>query len=165
MNARLLLFAIAAIAVVAAQTPADLPPAPVQPLPFSHKLHVAQGLTCNGCHEMPDPGDRAGIPAASKCMACHKTIAKDRASIVKLAEFAAKQEPIPWKRIYRVPEYVAFSHKAHVGKARVACETCHGPVQERDALRKEKSIAMAACMDCHKTRGASVACNFCHEMM
>jgi hypothetical protein len=113
---------------------------------------------------MPDPGDQAGFPAVSKCMACHMTMAKDRPAIVRLAGFAKKEEPIPWKRVYRLPDYVGFSHKAHVGKARAGCETCHGPVQERDAIRKEKSISMAACMECHKARGASVACDFCHEI-
>ncbi len=157
MSSKVLVFLVSA-AILSAQT------APVQPLPFSHKTHIAQSLACKDCHEIRDPGDRAGFPAISKCMACHTTVAKDRPAIVKLAEFAKKQEPIPWKQVYRVPDYVAFSHKAHVDKARVACDTCHGPVQEREEIRKEKSISMAACMDCHKQRGASVACDFCHEM-
>ena len=163
MSCRVLVALIAA-AIVAAQTASDPPPALVQPLPFSHKTHAAQRLACKDCHAMPDPGDHAGLPAVSRCMACHTTIAKDRPAIVSLAEFAKKQEPIPWKRVYRVPDYVAFSHKTHVEKARAVCENCHGPVQERDAIRKEKSISMAACVDCHKDRGASVACDFCHEM-
>jgi hypothetical protein len=163
MSSEFLVVLIAA-AAVAAQTAAELPPAPVQPLPFGHKVHVAQRLTCKDCHEMVDSGDHAGFPAVSKCMACHTTIATDRPAIVRLAEFAKKREPIPWKRVYRVPDYVAFNHNAHVEKARVGCETCHGPVQERDAIRKEKSISMAACMDCHKNRSAPVACDSCHEM-
>jgi hypothetical protein len=163
VGSKVLLLYIAA-AAVAAQTGGDLPPAPLQPLPFSHKIHIAQKLACKDCHATPAPGDRAGFPAVSKCMACHAAVAKDRATIVKLAEFAKKQEPIPWKQVYRVPDYVAFSHKAHVERARAGCETCHGPVQERDEIRKEKSISMAACVDCHKTRGASVACDYCHEM-
>ena len=159
-----LLVAASAAAIVAAQTASDLPPAPVQPVPFSHKIHVAQKLACKDCHSMPDPGDHAGLPSVSKCMSCHASVAKERPSIVTLAELAAKHEPIPWKRVYRLPDYVAFSHKTHVEKARAGCETCHGPVQERDAIRKEQSISMSACVDCHKTRGASVACDFCHEM-
>jgi len=112
---------------------------------------------------MPDPGDEAGLPAASKCMACHATIATERPAIVRLAEFYKKPEPIPWKRVYRVPDYVSFSHKTHVVKAQVGCQTCHGPVQDRDAIRKEKPTSMAACIDCHAEKRASVACDFCHE--
>jgi hypothetical protein len=163
MSSNVLFVALSAV-IVAAQTAGDLPPAPVQPLPFSHKTHAAQKLACKDCHPMADPGEQAGLPAVSKCMACHATIAQDRAAIVKLREFANTQEQIPWKRVYRVPDYVVFSHRAHVETARVGCQTCHGPVQEKDALRKEKSTSMAACMDCHKTSGASVACDFCHDM-
>ena len=159
---RVLVFGVAAW-IAAAQTATDGPPAPVQPLPFSHRAHVSKGLACKECHTMPEPGEQAAFPSASKCMACHMTVAKDRTAIVKLKEFYKNQVAIPWKRIYRVPEYVVFSHKTHVGKAQVGCETCHGPVQQRDVIRKEKPTSMAACIDCHKDTGASVACDYCHE--
>ena len=162
MTFRVLVFMIC-VCIAGAQTITDGPPAPFQPLPFSHRTHASKGLGCKDCHAMPDPGEQAGFPSVSKCMACHMTIAKDREAIVKLAEFHKKQEAIPWKRIYRVPDYVVFSHKVHVGKGQVGCETCHGPVQERDVMRKEKPTSMAACIDCHKEEGVSVACDFCHE--
>jgi hypothetical protein len=44
-------------------------------------------------------------------MACHVEIKKDSEAIQKLADYHKKQEAIPWKRVYRVPEYVVFSHK------------------------------------------------------
>ena len=136
---------------------------PVQPIPYSHKQHIALGLKCASCHEMPDPGEMMGIPAASKCMTCHQSVKKDSPAIQKLAGFADRKEPVPWVRVYQIPGYVFFSHKEHLAKAKASCETCHGPVRERDALRKEKEISMAACMDCHRERQASLACNFCHE--
>ena len=46
-------------------------PAVTQPLPFSHKAHVALGVTCRDCHAIEEPGDFAGLPEASKCMQCH----------------------------------------------------------------------------------------------
>jgi hypothetical protein len=149
--------------VAAAQSAPEAAPAPVQPLPFSHRIHASNGLACSDCHAMPAPGDQAGFPATSRCMACHVAIARDRAPIVKLAEFDKRQEPIPWKRVYRVPPYVVFSHKTHVGKGHASCQTCHGPVQERDTLRKEKPTSMSACVDCHKDKGAPVTCDYCHE--
>jgi hypothetical protein len=30
-------------------------PAPEQPLPYSHKQHLAFGLECKACHANPDP--------------------------------------------------------------------------------------------------------------
>ena len=149
-----------------AQTPPPkyLPPPPVQPLPFSHKQHVtAAGLECRNCHQMPDPGDFAGLPATALCMTCHLGIKKDSPPIRQLADFHAKNAPVPWKRVYRIPDYVFFSHKEHLNRAKLACDACHGPVREREVLRKEKDTSMAACMDCHRTSGASLACDFCHD--
>src|SRR5262249_20330726 len=147
----------------AARSDPEPAPAPVQPLPSSPPIPASKGLACRDCHAMPAPGDQAGFPATSRCMACHVTIARDRASIVKLAEFDKKQEPIPWKRVYRVPSYVVFSHQTHVAKGHTSCQTCHGPVQERATLRKEKPTSMSACVDCHKDKGAPVTCDYCHE--
>ena len=112
---------------------------------------------------MPDPGDAEGFPPTAKCMTCHIEIKKDSAAIQKLADYDKKGEPVPWKRVYRVPDYVSFSHKAHVQKAKIGCESCHGAVRESEAIRREKDISMSACMDCHRTRGASTSCEFCHD--
>jgi hypothetical protein len=112
---------------------------------------------------MPEPGDRATLPGTAKCMACHATIKKESPAIQKLAEYHKKGEQVPWKRVYRIPDYVFFSHQVHLTKAKATCETCHGAVRERDVMQKEKDISMAACSDCHKAAGASVECNYCHD--
>ena len=54
------------------------PPAPVQPLPYSHKKHVALGLDCRTCHVNPDPGKLMTFPPTTLCMGCHQGIAADR---------------------------------------------------------------------------------------
>ncbi len=61
---------------------------PAQPIPFSHKTHVALGVKCTDCHAIPEPGYEAGIPKEVVCMGCHVTIKKDSPPIRKLAEFA-----------------------------------------------------------------------------
>ena len=139
------------------------PPGPTQPLPFSHKKHISNGLDCKDCHSMPDPGDEMTFPATAKCMTCHVEIKKDSPAIQLLADYNKKGEPVPWKRVYRVPDYVFFSHKIHLTQAKAMCETCHGPVRDRDVIRKEKDTSMASCMDCHRMAGASTECNFCHD--
>ena len=112
---------------------------------------------------MPDPGDQVTVPGTAKCMACHTTIRKDSPAIQKLADYHKKGEPIPWKRVYHLPDYVFFSHQVHLTKAKATCETCHGPVRDRDLIQKEKDLSMAACSECHKASGASVECNYCHD--
>jgi hypothetical protein len=61
-------------------------------------------------------------------------------AIQKLADYAAKQTPVPWARVYKLPRQVYFSHEIHHRKAKVECAVCHGPVAEREALVQEKSI-------------------------
>jgi hypothetical protein len=136
--------------------------APIQPVPYSHKQHLALGLKCKECHSMPDPGEMMGIPEASKCMTCHRSIKKDSSAIQKLAAFARAGRPIPWVRVCQIPSYVEFSHKAHLD-AGAACETCHGPVAERDQVAREVDISMTGCMNCHRANKASLACTSCHD--
>jgi len=135
---------------------------PLQPIPYSHKQHIALGLRCANCHEMPEPGEMMGIPAAAKCMTCHQSVKKDSPAIQKLAAFAANKQPVPWLRVYQIPSYVAFSHKAHLDSG-ATCETCHGKVRERDRLFRETDISMGGCMSCHRANRASLDCTFCHE--
>jgi hypothetical protein len=136
--------------------------APVQPIPYSHKQHLALGLKCKDCHTMPDPGETMGIPEAPTCMACHHSIKKDSPAIQKLAAFARDSRPVPWVRVYQIPSYVEFSHIAHLDAGAI-CETCHGPVAERDHLAREADISMTGCMNCHRASKASLACTYCHE--
>ena len=61
---------------------------PVQPIPYSHMKHLSLGLDCEDCHTNPNPGKLMTFPEPDKCMLCHVTVAKDKPSIQKLAEYA-----------------------------------------------------------------------------
>ena len=135
---------------------------PEQPIPYSHKQHLAQGLTCKDCHLNSDPGDAMSYPASSKCMSCHQAIKKDSATIKKLAEFDRDKADIPWVRVYKVPDFVYFSHKTHVD-AGAKCEECHGQVAQRDRLFRETDLSMAGCMGCHRDSNAALGCESCHD--
>jgi hypothetical protein len=137
--------------------------APAQPLPYSHKTHLALGLKCADCHTNPDPGDRIEFPATAKCMACHTTIAKDKPAIQKLAEFAKSKEPIPWARVYVVSAFVYWNHRSHL-EAGVKCEECHGAVAQMDVMANVTNVTtMGACVECHRQKKAGTGCEFCHE--
>jgi hypothetical protein len=119
-----------------------------QPVPFSHRIHAGSRIGCQSCHPGATTAARAGLPDAAKCRQCHPSMKKDVSAI-------------EWVRVYRVPDFVSFSHQKHAG---AHCSTCHGPVESRDVLMKEVSTGMVACMDCHRQKKASVACNVCHEL-
>src|ERR1019366_8841572 len=126
-------------------------PVPVapQPVAFSHKVHAAAGAKCANCHTTATRQERAGIPNIARCALCHQDMRNKPA--------------IDWVRVYKLRDFVFFSHAKHVN-ANVACADCHGPVETRDVLAKEKSTSMVACVDCHRARNAPVTCNVCHEL-
>ena len=82
-----------------------VPPAPEQPIPFSHRAHIAKGLDCKTCHPVPEPGDFATIPETSTCMSCHRTVKKESAAIQRLAGLHEQSKPVEWRRVYRLPDY------------------------------------------------------------
>ena len=163
----LLALVVAASAQVSRTPPPEkafAPGEPVeQPLPYSHKTHLALGLKCLDCHAIPDPGDFATFPAEAKCMACHAAVKADSPHIQKLAAAEKSGDPVAWNRVYQLPEYVYFSHAVHHLDAEVACQTCHGDVAQRDTLFQEKPITMHACMRCHTETGAPNDCELCHD--
>jgi Cytochrome c7 and related cytochrome c len=137
-------------------------PAPEQPIPYSHKTHLALGLTCTTCHTQPEAGAQMGFPPTSTCMSCHNAVAADTPAIKQLAEFARSAQPIPWVRVYQVLPGVTWSHQPHLA-AGVDCGACHGDVASLDAMAMTTSVvAMASCVGCHETRSANTVCYTCH---
>jgi hypothetical protein len=142
--------------------PAEHTP-PAQPIAYSHKKHLAFGLECKKCHTNPEPGKLMTFPATSTCMECHVTIAKDKPSIQKLAEYAKSKQAVPWVRVYTVLPGVAWNHRAHLA-AGVKCETCHGQVREMEAMSEVTSVTtMYGCLHCHEMNQAKTACDTCHQ--
>ena len=155
---------------------------PSQPIAFSHRIHAGQyKIDCQYCHADARRSEYAGIPSVSRCMGCHRITAADRPEIKKLSEYLAKQEPIPWIRIYKVPEYVYFAHKPHI-RAGVECQTCHGQIQTMDVVTATTGqslvtdllnlagfspapppLTMGWCVECHTAKKASLECTTCHH--
>jgi hypothetical protein len=96
-------------------------------------------------------------------MACHSAIKADSPHIQKLAQAEQSGRPIDWKRVYRVEEFVYFSHQIHHREAGVECSACHGEVAARDVLHQEKPVSMYFCMKCHDRYQAPNDCELCHD--
>jgi hypothetical protein len=136
--------------------------APEQPVPYSHKQHLAFGLKCAECHTNPEPGKLMTFPDTAKCMQCHVTIAKDQPSIQKIAQYAVSNQQIPWVRVYKVIPGVSWTHRAHLA-AGVKCEACHGDVSQLSAMSEVTSVVtMYSCLNCHEMNHAKTACETCH---
>jgi hypothetical protein len=84
---------------------------------------------------------------------------------------ARAMKPIAWTRVYKLPDFVYFDHRAHVN-AGVVCQTCHGPVEAMERMRQVPDLSMGWCVNCHRaaTRNgvagkkvyASIDCSTCH---
>jgi hypothetical protein len=134
-----------------------------EPIPFSHKQHAPLKIQCKFCHTTVETGERASFPAAVKCMTCHRAVKKDSPAIRRLAALPADAKLAPGERVYKVADFVVFSHARH-RKADVECRSCHGRVEDSDVITLEVPPAMKFCMDCHKIRQAALECNTCHEL-
>ena len=139
------------------------PPAPAQPVAFSHKVHSSAGLKCESCHQLTADGKQMQIPNVTKCMMCHQAIATDRPAIQKLASLQKAGSSIAWARVYQLPDFVFFSHQKHLA-AKVDCAVCHGAVRNLDAMRQVKDVSMMSCVNCHNLRKATVSCGQCHNI-
>ena len=133
-----------------------------QPIPFSHKVH-ASVTTCIFCHAKAATEERAGIPAVELCMQCHNQVKTDSPAVQKLAGYQKDNQPVPWVRVYRLPDFAVFSHATHVN-AKVECPACHGQVAQRAVLSQEVPARMKTCVDCHKSHQVSIECTLCHEL-
>ena len=142
---------------------------PVQPIFYRHDIHAGQyRIPCLYCHNNAANSWTANIPTVSTCMGCHLVIkAADSAGtpnpeITKLQTYADSSRSIPWVRVYKISEHAHFPHMRHVN-AGLACQTCHGNVQQQSRVFPVQDINnMGWCTDCHMRRGVTRDCTACH---
>jgi predicted CXXCH cytochrome family protein len=137
-----------------------------QPLLFSHQLHVEDsGLECTDCHLYAESGERATIPNIEVCSDCHDVASTESENELKLVEYVETGEKIPWRKVYRVPNHVYFSHRRHTAVSGIECEECHGPIatQTQSIRRAQPRITMDRCMQCHEETDTTNDCISCHR--
>ncbi|MBI1899080.1 MAG: cytochrome c3 family protein [Acidobacteria bacterium] len=129
---------------------------PVQPVPYSHKLHAGQlGMDCYYCHYTAPQSPYAAVPATEVCMNCHTRVKPQSPRLAKVRDSYASGDPIPWVRVHRLPDFVYFNHQAHLA-AGVSCVSCHGRVDQMIEVKQVQPLSMAWCLDCHRHPEARV---------
>ncbi len=58
--------------------------------------------------------------------------------------------PIEWTRIHNLPDHVYFNHSQHVAVGQLACQTCHGKVEEMTVVAQFAPLSMGWCINCHR---------------
>ena len=151
-----------------------LPPAPPQPIKFSHKVHAGDAaIGCTSCHAYAERGPVAGVPSMARCRGCHKFVKRDMDSPAMTAELEAllakldRDQPIEWVRVHRVPDHVFFPHQRHVVTAKLECKECHGEVEKMDVMHQVAPLTMGWCLQCHQLpknkAKAPTDCWACHK--
>lgn len=136
-----------------------------QPIAFPHNRHAGDfQIDCQYCHFSAERSRSAGIPPVATCMGCHTFVqgTERPEEVAKIRGYLEREEPIPWRRIYRVPDHVYFPHMRHVA-ADVECATCHGAVEEIGVIQRvNQPLTMGWCVGCHIQEEASRDCTACH---
>ena len=122
----------------------------LQPVPFSHKHHISDvGIDCRYCHTSVEESAFGGVPATQICMNCHSQIWADSAMLEPVRASARSGTSLEWTRVHNLPGFVYFDHSIHVKKG-VGCATCHGRVDGMPLMRRENSLYMEWCLECHR---------------
>jgi mono/diheme cytochrome c family protein len=149
---------------------------PEQPIYYSHKVHAGVNqINCQYCHAGTYQGKQATFPSVNVCMNCHAAINEYKgeplvrengdivdgtAEIKKLYKYAGftegqpwdatKAKPIEWVRIHNLPDHVYFNHAQHVNAGQVACQQCHGDIQNMGEVKQFADLSMGWCVNCHR---------------
>ena len=158
---------------------------PVQPIHYSHKIHAgANQIECKYCHSSARVSKHSGIPSLNVCMNCHQNIAEYNGEedlengytkdfytkeIKKLyaavgwdeenQRYTGETQPVKWVRIHNLPDFVYFNHAQHVEVGEIACQKCHGPVEEMEVLYQYYPLTMGWCINCHRETNVKVESN------
>lgn len=74
-------------------------------------------------------------------------------------QYTGESQPVEWVRIHNLPDFAYFNHSQHVSVAGVACQTCHGPVEEMEIMYQYSPLTMGWCIDCHRETNVKVEGN------
>jgi hypothetical protein len=137
---------------------------PEQPVDYNHQLHAGKlGIDCRYCHSNVEESGHSNVPDTATCMNCHTgevgfggylnsqlwAAHETDENLVAVRGAYASGEPIRWKRIHKLPDYVHFNHAVHVN-AGVSCYSCHGRMDQQEVAEQVHSLSMSWCLDCHR---------------
>ena len=127
-----------------------------QPVQFDHRHHVRDiGLDCRFCHFSVESAATAGIPPTQVCMGCHGQVWNRSPLLDYVRNAYFTDQPIPWKRVHNLPDFVYFNHAIHVNKG-VGCVSCHGRVDEMASVFQVEPLTMGWCLECHRNPAPNI---------
>lgn len=138
----------------------------VQPIQFSHAIHVGDNeAVCSDCHRTVNTSRFAGRPGVEVCGTCHDVMLGDSEEEKRVVAHVEEEREIPWRRLHRLNPSVYFSHARHVTVGGLDCQTCHGAMADQKTPPPSALMALSMddCIGCHRTNQVRDDCNACHR--
>ena len=123
------------------------------------------GLTCDVCHEFYASGQHSGLPTLETCLGCHEDPQTESEEEQKIRDLAADGNLDVFRKLFKMPDHVFYSHRRHAEIGEVPCEACHGAVAATSAppTRPLVRVSMDFCIECHEGDGVASECTTCHR--
>ena len=129
---------------------------------FSHRQHVqVEELECVICHEDAFTDDAPGMPYLDTCLLCHEELDETEPEERRVETLFDADEEYVAALYSELAGELVFSHALHV-QADLECSACHRGIDANERLGPGIGVDMAACIDCHATRGIPRGCADCH---
>jgi len=143
--------------------------------PFSHRIHLGQGLECVECHTAAAASTKVEdnlLPAKRVCLACHEDgeVAIPSPPTTRLSKFS---HALHLKMGSAAPFIVsAIDHgnylqppgdiRRHLNTKNL-CQACHRGLEESDQVTRAALPQMADCLVCHTQIDPPFSCEDCHS--
>lgn len=112
----------------------------------THPLTTLEGKSIDGTAEIKKLYEYAGWDPAKK-------------DYIRNAKGEIKATPVEWVKIHNLPDHVYFNHSLHVVSGKVACQRCHGNIEQMDEVFQFADLSMGWCINCHRNTNVQFADN------
>lgn len=131
---------------------------PEEHVPFAHREHVLEGITCVQCHEGVAQVENHGplhMPGDESCRSCHEEPHDQRSCISCHTTEEVR------RRASANREHLNFEHRRHTQDEQVECVRCHSGIAEGRDLEAQ----MGTCLSCHQhdDQFERRRCEGCHQ--
>lgn len=122
---------------------------------FNHRVHIAEGITCQFCHKIAGGGAAPKMPEKDLCQVCH-------AEGPRQAEVETFFENYTLlRKAEGFSDEVKFSHAVHEESIK-DCATCHVGIRESERPGPDPRQSMSECVACHEQLKLPSDCSACH---
>jgi hypothetical protein len=112
----------------------------------AHPLVTLEGTKVDGTAEIKKLYEFAGWDPAKK-------------DYKRDANGQVMAKPVEWVKIHNLPDHVYFNHSLHVVSGKIACQRCHGNIEEMDEVYQFADLSMGWCINCHRETNVQFADN------